>query len=350
VQVIEQLGVVTTRSGVLIVIDTGDLSLWSHDHKPVLPADVLDTEEATARANSFVDLKIVGPDAERAGRVLDMSWHPLYVYDQPPDHLDVRNKFEEVVRQNRLNACLEVIAERVPHRTRVNLAIQQGNGAGEVQFHGIWSVAVSGVPTGRPISVLAERSESVKDRWHRVVIACRPQMRIGRSERVGIVAVDYARLLIADVDALAAWQHEESSDGLADYLFWGHDAHLVASAVGAPQLESGEYGWLNLPVEVAQERGLAVEGYSDEHSVKVAGEYRPHSDHWRVMTLTRTSETESATIELAGTKVCNFMTTWGDGLFEVHRDLSEFGELVQIRIEMEAPSSSDVTPDQGQLT
>ncbi len=190
----------------------------------------------------------------------------------------------------------------------------------------------------------------MKDRWHRVVIACRPQMRIGRSEKVGIVAVDYARLLIADVDALAAWQHKESSDGLADYLFWGRDADLVASAVGAPQLESGEYGWLNLPEEVAQERGLAVEGYRDEHSAKVTGDYRPHSDHWRVMTPTRTSETESATIELAGTKVCNFMTAWDDGLFEVYRDLSEFGELVQIRIEMEAPSSSDVTPNQGQLT
>jgi hypothetical protein len=344
VEAVEQLGVVTTRSGVLIVIDTGYLNLWSHDQKPVMPYDVLDTEEATTRANSFVDLQIVGPDAERTGRLLDMSWHPLYVYDQPPDHLDLRNRFEEILRQNRLDASLEVIAERVPHRTRANLAIQQGNGAGELQFHGIWSVAVSGVPKAQPISVLAERSKSVKDRWHRVVVACRPQMRIGRSEKVGMVAVDYARLLIADVDALGAWQHDESSDGLADYVFWGRDADSVARAVAAPQLESGEYGWLNAPEEVAHERGMAVEGYRDEHSVKVAGDYRPHSDHWRAMTPTRTSETESATIELGGTKVCNLMTTWGDGLFEVHRDLSESGELVQIRIELESPSSSDAGP------
>ena len=29
------------------------------------------------------------------------------------------------------------------------------------------------------------------------------------------------------------------------------------------------------------------------------------------------------------------MTTWGDGLFQVYRDLDSSGELVQIRIEME---------------
>ena len=37
--------------------------------------------------------------------------------------------------------------------------------------------------------------------------------------------------------------------------------------------------------------------------------------------------------EVEGVKVCNFMTTWGDGVFEVHRDLGNSGELVQIRIE-----------------
>lgn len=39
--------------------------------------------------------------------------------------------------------------------------------------------------------------------------------------------------------------------------------------------------------------------------------------------------------DVDGVKVCNFMTTWGDGIFEVHRDLSDSGELVQIRIEFD---------------
>ena len=68
VPAIEQLGVVTTRSGVLMIIDTGYLNLWSHSRKPVMPDGVLDTDEATARANSFVDLRVVGTDAERVGQ------------------------------------------------------------------------------------------------------------------------------------------------------------------------------------------------------------------------------------------------------------------------------------------
>jgi hypothetical protein len=45
--------------------------------------------------------------------------------------------------------------------------------------------------------------------------------------------------------------------------------------------------------------------------------------------------TESSTTEIGNEKVCNFMTTWGDGLFQVFRDLDNAGQLVQIRIEME---------------
>jgi hypothetical protein len=336
VQDIEQLGVVTTRSGILILIDTGYLNLWSHDKKPLMPDGVLSNDEATARANSSVDLHIVGSDAERVGRLLNVSWHPLFVYDQPWDNVDLREKFAELIRKSQFDARLEVMAERVPHRKRVDFAIEQGRGAGEIQFHGVWAVAVSGAPSDRPIFVLAERSASDRYRWSRVVVTCRPEMRIVQSEKVGVVGVDYARLLIADVNALGDWQHEESLDGLADYIFWGQDADKVAAALGAPTLESAEFGWTNTTEEIAQERGLAVESYRDEHSLRLAGDYRPHSHHWRVMTPTRTSETESATTEVGGTNVCNFMTTWGDGVFEVYRDLAGSGDLVQIRIELES--------------
>jgi len=54
--------------------------------------------------------------------------------------------------------------------------------------------------------------------WKRVLVRCNPQV-ISRSERVGRVGVDYARLLIADFDVLGAWQHEDSLDGLSDFVF-----------------------------------------------------------------------------------------------------------------------------------
>jgi hypothetical protein len=56
------------------------------------------------------------------------------------------------------------------------------------------------------------------------------------------------------------------------------------------------------------------------------------------------SPTESSTTELDGVLVCNFMTTWGDGLFTVHQDLGEHDELVSIRIEIEALPSDSTHP------
>jgi len=62
----EQLGVVTCPSGVLIVIDTGYLGIWSHNQAPILPDGALETEEARAGATAFVDLHVVGAYAELA--------------------------------------------------------------------------------------------------------------------------------------------------------------------------------------------------------------------------------------------------------------------------------------------
>ena len=241
---LEQIGVVTTRSGVLILIDTGYLKLWSHKRTPEIPEGFLSNEESTARANSFVDLRIVGADAERAGRLLDMSWNPFYVYDQPPAHPDLQGKLDKIVREQELDARFEVIDPRIPHRERVDLAIKQGKGAGEVQFHGIWAVAMSGVPTSQALRVMGERCESPNsDRWRQVTVQCRPNQRCVKSQKVGLVAVDYARILIADVDALGIWKHEESLDGLADYLFWGARCRTNRNCYdGSPT--SGERIWL----------------------------------------------------------------------------------------------------------
>jgi hypothetical protein len=338
---LEQLGVVTSRSSVLLLIDTGYLGLWSHDRIPEMPEGALPDEELTETANSFVDFQIVGADAERAGRLLDMSWNPFYVYDQPPTNPELRSKLDKVVAEQKLDARFEVINPRIPHRQRVDLAIKQGKGAGEVQFHGIWAVAVGGVPTAEPLLVMGERcNQPNSDRWRQVTIYCRPSRRCVQSQEVGLVAVDYARILIADVDVLGIWEHEESLDGLADFLFWGRDAERIAAALNVPRTGENEFGWANVPIEIANTNGVGVQEYRDQHSLKVAVDYRPHSHHWQVMKPVRhNSPTESSTTELDGLKVCNFMTTWGDGLFQVYRDLDSSGELVQIRIEMEtAPS------------
>lgn len=93
---------------------------------------------------------------------------------------------------------------------------------------------------------------------------------------------------------------------------------------------------MNVPVAQAIELGSAVENYRDQHALKLAGDFRPHSHHWRIMKTTRESPTESVTMEIDGMTVCNFMTSWGDGFFEVYRDFDELGQLAQIRIELES--------------
>jgi len=332
---LEQIGTVITRSGGLIVIDTGYLGIWSHDAEPLMPEGSLDTEEQTSRANSFVDLRLVGADAERAGQLLDMSWNPLFVYDQPRAHTELEQKLREVVRKQHLDARFEVISPRIPHRRRINQALEYGRGAGEFQFHGVWAAVVSGVPVGESLAVLGERmSPPDQSKWKRVLVRCNSQL-ISRSERVGHVGVDYARLLIADFDVLGAWHHEDSLDGLADFVFWGRDAEKAAHSLDVQVVAPNEYGWTDLPEALAQERGVAVEEYKQKNNLKFGTDYRPHSHHWQVMRETRNSPTESGMTEVNGVKVCNFMTTWGDGIFEVHRDLGNSAELVQIRIEFD---------------
>lgn len=51
------------------------------------------------------------------------------------------------------------------------------------------------------------------------------------------------------------------------------------------------------------------------------------------MRQTRTSSTESGVVEVGGAWMVNFMTTWGDGLFDVYRDVDAKGALVRVRIE-----------------
>jgi hypothetical protein len=213
--------------------------------------------------------------------------------------------------------------------------LEYGRGAGEIQFHGVWAAVLSGVPVGEFLPVLGERMPPPdQSKWKRVLVRCKTHS-ISRCEKVGHVGVDNARLLIADFNVLGAWHHEDSLDGLADFILWGRDAEKAALSLGVPSLSAAEFGWTNLPVQKAQERGVAVEEHKRTNNLKLATDYRPHSHHWQVMRDSRTTPTESGMTDVDGVKVCNFMTTWGDGIFDVHRDLSNSEELVQVRIEFE---------------
>jgi hypothetical protein len=338
----EQLGVVMAPSGMVVVLDMGLMWLWSGDRPPVMPEGRSDPETVAA-ANSQADFGLVGADAERAGVAFDHQADPLYLCDIPQHGwARFRRKFNRFVRERGFDARLVRLKERLTHRARVTRAVQRG-GAGGVQYQGIWAAAAGGVPTEGPLRVLGERrtEEPFAGRWHQVWLECRPGGRVARSEKVYDVMVDEARLLFGDADALGAWRHDEPLDGRADFVFWGADAARAARRLRAPALpgEEGTFGWLDLPTAEAQRHGARVTGLRERTGWRFAVGSWPHSHHWQVMRQVRASPTDSGTVEVGGAQLCGFMTSWGDGLYPVFRDLDRAGRLVRLRVELGGPET-----------
>jgi hypothetical protein len=322
-----KLGEVTAPSGTLLIVDAGFLGLWCHDRPPHIPKGALGDAELEHKANDSVDLRIEGPDALAAGASFHRQWHPGYLYDIPRDSLpSLEGSFRRHVLMHQWKAHLVVLPERVSHLHRVELALQHGQGAGYVQISGLGCIAVGDVVQDRAFQVAGERKEP--GRWRSVTVEHRPGMAVAKTEVLGQVMVDRARLLIGDVDALGAWVHEAPLDGKADLVFWGAGAEAAAAKLGAPLLPEGVHGWVDLSADEAEARGEKLLGQD------VTVDFRPHSHHFQLMAQVRASETESGTLSVGGAQMCGFMTTWGDGMFPVLRELGPGGELVRIRIEL----------------
>jgi hypothetical protein len=336
---VEELGTVTTAGGELVLIDFGLLRLWSGTAEPSLNPDYAGPDVA-ATANSAVDLEIVGDDPVSAGRATDLAAvGGRYVFDIPAEHVDeMRLRVVRGAQEHGFAIRVEPIA-RMPHRTRVARLLDDSPDGVEVQFGGPWAVAVRGLPAGRPLRVRGARMpEDCPDhrRWHSVWVEVdeRPP---ARSEDLGYVAVDKARLAFADPDSLSAWRTDDTADGLADLAFWGGDAHVLVKRTGAGRLDETTFGWIDLPVEDAERRAMDLYHAKESEGLRFAFDFRPHDDHHRLLSLARPAPTESASVEIGGQVVCGFFTSWGDGAFPVRRDLAADGTLCRLRVEVGAP-------------
>lgn len=330
------LGGVVCPAGALLITDAGLLNMWCHDRRPMMPEGILSSPEETATANDSVDFEITGPDAERAGVLLDRQWHPRFLFDMPREtQPQLARALEDIAKTHGLRAEIALLPERVSHRRRIDLAMERGHGAGELQFHGMWAVAIGDVPT-RELRAYGERmpaGDPDEGRMRRVVLACRDTA-VARSELVGCVMVDWARLMFVDVDAVGLWQDSESLDGSADFAFWGSDAERVARECGARSLDDETFGWVDMPVAEMEVLAASVLSQRDAHGLKLAADYRPHTHHYTLMEQIRASASASGEVTLGNARACGFSTSWGDGIFEVHRDLDGDGRLVNIRIEL----------------
>ncbi len=330
-----ELGTVIAPSGKLLIIDAGLLGMWSHDGAPLLSEGIL-PDDVTTRANECVDATIVGADAEKVGRELDRQWNPRFIYDVSRDQAkELAAQVEQLATTQRLDAHVEICAERVSHRRRADHALEHGNGAGEVQFHGVWAGVVSGIPQGE-LRVIAERmpKDDPDAGRLRTITLVASDRAVAKSERFAYAGVDWARLMFVDLDAVGLWKHETPMDGLADFAFWGRDAAVVAARTNAVELEPGVFGWRDQAVQAAVDRGMEVEQVREREQLKFATDFRPHSHHYQLMQQVRASSTESGIVTIGDARACGFATTWGDGIFDLYRNLDAEGRLVSVRIEL----------------
>jgi hypothetical protein len=203
-------------------------------------------------------------------------------------------------------------------------------------------VLVPGLPAGSTLDVLAAPIETgdFAGNWDHVLVMVAPGV-VARSERVGEVIVDFARVLFIDDAARAHWNHDGSLDGRADYVFWGRDAAALAAVVGAPALagSTGDHGWVDAPLDDVLRHGERTEAERQARGLRVATDFRPHSHHWQALEDVRRSAHGAGVVDVDGARACLWMTSWGDGIFPVFRDVDASGALLRVRVQLFADAT-----------
>lgn len=323
-------------SGIVMLVDFGLMDLWTHRLPPMIPMGIL-PEAALASANGGADFFIDGAQAVEVGLKLGRQPHPCYIYDIPRHGVeDLKESFQKLIEEEGFEAELIELFERVPHRTRVDQILAHKNGRGEVFFHGIQGVVVADLPRNRALQVVATRMEpgEFEEHWKDISLIIEPNVEISKASLIGHVAVDRARLMFCDVEALGEWCHNDSIDGFADFVFWGRDAVRLAQKFSAPHLEKNVYGWQDEKIQEIAERGIKVQQHIEKHRMVVATDFRPHSDHWRMLEKIYHSPNEAGVIDVKDSNCCGFMTSWGDGFFPVLAETDDAGKLARIRIHL----------------
>jgi hypothetical protein len=336
------IGHVTAPSGTLLLLDAGMVGIWSSDREPTVDPEKLGAELASA-LNERVDLRAHGRDAIEAVRRFDSaSGRPPYLFDMPRGAvLRVIHSFAEMAQAHGLDAALEITPQRVPHRTRVTELLAATPGLVEIPFHEMWAVGLDGMPMDRRIPLYGTRMPAGSDHagcWASVWLQL-SDAPVVRSDASATVLVERARLLFSDADALGAWKHDEPIDGRIDVVFWGRDAAAAARESAANKLSlpgQDAFGWVDCHPDDAIEVYNRVEALKGS-GLKFALDFRPHSHAFTLLEQIRATETESGEVEVGGALLCGFATTWGDGVFEVHRDVSADGSVARVRIEMATP-------------
>jgi hypothetical protein len=223
--------------------------------------------------------------------------------------------------------------EGQPPGNAIRAALSQGRY--DFEHLGVPGVAIPHVPRDRqlPVSGLRIDAGPFVGLWQAIFVDFVDQPHAARTVEAGRIIVDAARAGFFDVDAVAAWQHDVPVDGRADVAFWGLHAEEVARRFNAGRLEEDAFGWMDLPIQQAQQAAQALDALRNTGELRFAYDFRPHSHHYVLMKQVRSRPTESGVIGIGGQQaVCGFMTSWGDGEFPVMLDFDEAGTLTRCGI------------------
>ena len=142
-----------------------------------------------------------------------------------------------------------------------------------------------------------------------------------------------------DHGALDHWQHEDSLDGLADFVFWGRDAGRAREGDG----RTGDVGGLRL--DRPDGRGRRGEEPTAPRGSRpsITGCSRPTSARTRITSRRSPprarTRSGAGTIEVGGAQICLFFTSWGDGVFPIYLDLDDDERPVRVRIQLASDAS-----------
>ena len=319
------LGHVRLPEGILVILDPGLGRLWRHDGDPASPrkSDPPQT-----------DLRIVGPDAEAAGRAYDRSFDPLHLCDISDAAVAI-DRFAEFCTERGLDARAEPTPQRIPHTERVSHALAAGEGLGVVAYNGLWAVVAGDLPNDRDLPVVGTLMPDGEfgGRFAHIDIVVQDGEATD-GDRVAGVMVDHGQLMFAGLGPLGAFRVWESLDGLADFVFWGRDAKRVADRFGAGSLDDTHFGWVDVPVEEVGGKAGPVQRYVADEKLAVGIDYRPHCNLERFNALMRSSEADTAQLDLAGAATVACGNRWGDGIFSVERRRAADGSIAAIRVEL----------------
>lgn len=320
-----RLGQVELPEGILIVLDAGLGRYWRHDNEPASPR---------AEDPPQHDLRIVGQDAERAGIEYDRGFDPLYLYDCP-NAVNAAQQLASFAQERQLDARAEPCQRRIRHTERAHRALLVGGGLGVVEFNNLWAVAASGLPSDRPLTVTAPvlPDGEFANRLRHIDIVVDEGEIVQRQSVTGVM-VDHGQFLFSGLAPLSVFEAGRSKDGLADYVFWGDDAHAVAEEFGAKKLGEEHFGWVDLPTESIGGKARPLQKWIAEHSLRVGVDYRPHCNLEALNTQIRSSSERTGEIQLAGARVVACDNRWGDGVFEVSRMLGGDGRTLRVRVEL----------------